>query len=313
MFSEISYDYTHRMRFEEVQTLLMVGVLNLLIIICSRISSVPDIFFINIGIMGMVFALYRLQSAFPNKYVTTIRDWYVLVMLIAVYMEHNRLIPLIHPHDVDERLIQLDRMLFWGHDPTVVLEKLTWPALTEFFQFVYISYYFLPFLLCVLVYIKNERIDFYIITSTLLLGFYISYLGYYLFPAIGPQYTLKHLQTLPLKGIFAFDFLRAGLAGIEGVTRDCCPSGHTLISLLTTMLAYRYYKPYYKPALAWTILMIISTVYLRYHYVADAIAGAVIAFFVYRWGPGLSRFYILAVWQKKGKSSVKSAVRSLPD
>jgi len=313
MALESRFDYTHRLRFEEVQTILMVAVLNLLIIMFSDISKAPDIFFLNIGIAALTFAVYLIHSASPNKYLSTFRDWYVLLMLISVYMEHNHLIPIIHPHDVDARLIALDRMLFFGHDPTVFLERFTFPVLTELLEIVYVSYYLLPFILCVMVYIKNDRTDFHIITSTLLMGFYISYLGYYLFPAIGPQYTLGQLQAFPLKGILAFDYLRAGLASIEGVTRDCCPSGHTLISMLATMLAYRYYRPYFRISLVWTILMVISTVYLRYHYVTDDIAGVVIALFVYRWAPGLARYYIFGNLRQKGKLPVKGGVRSLPD
>src|SRR5690606_13988283 len=58
---------------------------------------------------------------------------------------------------------------------------------------------------------------------------------------------------------------------------DCMPSGHTMLTLVTLALAWRY-----TPGLALVltplgVLLIAATVALRYHYVADVLAGAVLA------------------------------------
>lgn len=198
----------------------------------------------------------------------------MLPFLLMIYMENARLIPLINPNDMDGLLIILDRYLFLGNDPTVMLGKMSSPPLTEILQIVYASFYFLPLTLCVMAY-RQDRDTFHIIASVILTGFYISFIGYYLTPALGPRFTIQHDH--PLTGVFSFNVIRSTLDSLEGVMRDCCPSGHAMISVLTVLLAYRYKKSFFGPALVWTVLLFFSAVYLRYHYVVDLIAGLVMA------------------------------------
>lgn len=56
------------------------------------------------------------------------------------------------------------------------------------------------------------------------------------------------------------------------------PSGHTMMTLMNMILAFRF-----RSKLRWVFLimgcsLIFSTVYLRYHYVVDVIAGIILAF-----------------------------------
>ncbi len=214
-----------------------------------------------------------------------------MLLLFVIYMEHKHLIPLINPHDVDDFLIRIDRFIFLGNDPTVLFERFIFPALTELMQIVYTSFYFLPFTLCILLYRKENKIYFHTAASIIMFEFYLSFAGYYITPAIGPRYTLECLHSSPLKGILLFDFFRSTLTWLEGITRDCCPSGHTLISLVTLLLAHRFYKSFFPAALIWSVLQIISTVYLRYHYVTDIIAAIILVLPVYVFGLKLARYY----------------------
>jgi membrane-associated phospholipid phosphatase len=277
-------------RLEEILTVVMLLFLNLLIIIFSDIAKAQTIFILNAGIIVIIGAVAYLNRFYFSGKFTAVRDWYAILLMLMIYLEHQHLIPLINPHDIDEALIKIDRFIFFGNNPTVLLEKFLIPAVTEILQIVYASFYFLPFVLCVLLYKKNKP-DFHIAASVIMLGFYVSFAGYYITPAIGPRFTLEHVQTLPLEGILTLDFLRHTLGSIEGITRDCCPSGHTLVSLLTLLLARRFYRPYIPAALIWSILQIISTVYLRYHYVTDLIVSAIILFPVYATGLKLAGYY----------------------
>jgi hypothetical protein len=51
----------------------------------------------------------------------------------------------------------IDRFLFPGNDPTVLRESLTYPPATEILQIVYAGFSFLPFILCVLLYLKGRK------------------------------------------------------------------------------------------------------------------------------------------------------------
>lgn len=98
-------------------------------------------------------------------------------------------------------------------------------------------------------------------------------MGYILFPALGPRYTMLHLHNVELKGVYFFEKISYILNSIEGIKRDAFPSGHTAITLLVLHLAYKFERRLfyiYSPVAA---LLIFSTVYCRYHYVVDVLGG----------------------------------------
>jgi membrane-associated phospholipid phosphatase len=282
-----------RLSLEEQLTLGMVMLFNILILVLMRLAQAGEIFTLNVFIILCILVVSMINGILPNDRLRFFRDWYVPALLIIIYLENRRLIPLINPHDLDSILIAVDRFIFLGNDPTIFLEKFTHPLLTEILQIAYASFYFLPFTLCLILYLKRPRFEFHINASMILMGFYLSYIGYYITPAIGPRFTLNHLQSLPLTGVLSFDFIRNMIARTEGIMRDCCPSGHAMISLLTVLLAWRYMRAFFPIAVIWAFLIIFSTVYLRYHYVTDLIAGMALGFVVYWRGLKIVKAIIL--------------------
>jgi membrane-associated phospholipid phosphatase len=92
-------------------------------------------------------------------------------------------------------------------------------------------------------------------------------------PALGPRFTIRHLQNAELQGLFITEPIQDFLNQLEGIKRDAFPSGHTAIPLVVLYLACRF-----KRGLFWVFLpvvsaLIFSTVYCRYHYVVDVFAG----------------------------------------
>jgi membrane-associated phospholipid phosphatase len=282
--------YDQRFHLEEIATILMLMLLDGLILMSPHRGKVTTFFLMNICLAAIIIMTRYTGRYIKSKRFTVCRDFYVVLLMFMIYMEHSTLIPLINPHDVDSLLIAIDRFIFAGADPTILMESLTYPVLTEILQIVYTSFYFLPLTLCVLLYAKGYKVSFHIAASTILIGFYISYVGYYIAPALGPRHSITDLQSFPLEGIFAYHYLRNILDMLEGITRDCYPSGHALISVLTVFLAGKYYKSFVSTALVWTVLLLISAVYLRYHYVTDIIAGVLLAAAVYGLVPAVGRY-----------------------
>jgi len=280
------------LNLEEQLATGMAILINLLIASFFQWGLAWDLFLINCLIILGVLAINIAQRRFHHLWVHYLKDWYVVALLLIIYLENRRLIPLINPHDFDLFLIEADRFLFLGHDPTILMEKITCPILTEVLQIIYASFYFLPLSLCLILYRKESPVEFHSAASTILMGFYLSFIGYYLSPAIGPRFTLANQQALPLSGLFLFDNLQYIIAQIEGVMRDCCPSGHALVSVLTMLLAWRSARGFFPVTLVWTALILFSTVYLRYHYVTDLIIGISLGFAVYRWGEPMARAII---------------------
>lgn len=206
-----------------------------------------------------------------------VRGWYPVALIPLTYKELSYLIPLIHPRDFDAALAALDRR-FFGVDPTVWLERFTWPALSEILQLTYSTYYLLPIILGVVLW-RSERFEtFHFWVFVVVLGFYLSYLGYIAVPAIGPRFLpeIVQAQTMPLTGVWLFHPVRAMLDRAEGITRDCFPSGHTELTLLVLYYAQRFHRKTFWCLLPIGTGIIVSTVYLRYHYVVDVVAGALL-------------------------------------
>ena len=96
-------------------------------------------------------------------------------------------------------------------------------------------------------------------------------------PGAGPAFLPKTFTTHTVTGTLVVPkYARfARPAGI--VAYDCFPSGHTELTLLawwgSRLVSNRLFKVYF----AYTPALIFATVYLRYHYTVDVLAGAVVA------------------------------------
>lgn len=204
--------------------------------------------------------------------------WYPVVLVGLTYKELTYLIPRIHPRDFDSALAALDYRVL-GVNPTVWLERFTWPPLTEVLQLTYSTYYFLPIILGAVLWKKDELEKFHFFVFIVVLGFYLSYLGYIAVPAIGPRFlsSIVEAQTKPLTGVLFFRAIRETLDSAEGITRDCFPSGHTELTLLVLYYARKFHRRTFWCLLPFGVGIILSTVYLRYHYVVDVVAGALLA------------------------------------
>jgi membrane-associated phospholipid phosphatase len=277
---------------EERITIAAAALADFAILAFSSFGDAWDIFGLNLCIIAAITGAAALHRRCPHAWATFIRDWYVPAFLIVIFLENRRLIRLFNPHDLDALFIRMDSFLFLGHYPTVLMERITTPLLTEILQLSYVSFYFLPFCLCLLIYRTRPGREFHITASTILMGFYLSYISYYLTPVVGPRFTLGHLQSVPLQGVFLYDSLRGALEAAEGRMGDCFPSGHAMISLLTVLLARRYARGFFPAAIAWFLLIQLSTVYLRYHYAVDLAAGWALGALTYSFGPGLARALI---------------------
>ena len=155
------------------------------------------------------------------------------------------------------------------------MERLISPALlTGLLQFAYVSYYFIPLSLGVVLIARGRFGEFEEVLFGILLCFYLSYVGYLLVPAIGPRFTLGHLQTGDLQLSPFIETIQDALNGLEKNKTDAFPSGHTAVSLMSLYYAWKEReKKLFAVLIPVVTGLIISTVYLRYHYVIDVIAG----------------------------------------
>jgi len=198
-----------------------------------------------------------------------------IIFVVSIYESLGNLIQHLQP-DIDPWLVKIDLIIF-GVEPTLWIQKWIVPWLTDILSLAYLSYYFIPVVLVAVLYLKHRMTEFDRAMFVLAFGYYISFIGYILFPAVGPRYALTHLYSVPLEGSFITDFVRDTLNALEHNKRDCMPSGHTQIVLMVLFMAYRYEKFLFYLFVPIICGLILSTVYLRYHYVIDLLVGAGLA------------------------------------
>ncbi len=224
-----------------------------------------------------ILALGWKASRTPRGPWILIRHWYHVVAIPFAFRELHYLVHPINPRDLDPLLTKWDWVLCGGVHPTVWLEQWLHPWLTEYLQIMYSTFYFLPAILGILLWLNRDRRGFEATLAGIVTAFYVSYLAYFAFPALGPRFELASLQQKELEGIWLTSWLRACLDRLELIQRDAFPSGHVGVSLLVVYYARQYLPRAFIPYLIVVLSLVVSTVYLRYHYVLDVISGVILA------------------------------------
>lgn len=248
----------------------------LLAITLLNLKEIPDVYIlitIYTVLIAMLSFLIYLRRKNNGMLLRIINDIvFPVIVVLLIFDSLSGLIQYINPSTYDHILIRIDYAIF-GCYPTVELERITNGLITEILQFAYISYYFLPLILGIALKIKKREPEFDISLFLIILCFFISYIGYILVPAIGPRYTMYHLQDIDLKGLLFRDDIDKLLNTLEGIKRDAFPSGHSGVALLILYLSYRFNKGLFYILLPIVLALLFSTVYLRYHYVIDVFGG----------------------------------------
>ncbi|GAB4537750.1 MAG: phosphatase PAP2 family protein [Thermodesulfovibrionia bacterium] len=248
----------------------------LLTISIININGIPNagiLILIYSALMGVLSLLIYLRMRNDGALLRMTNDIiFPVIVVFLIFDSLSGLIQYINPSTYDHLLIRIDYLILRCY-PTVVLERLANPLITETMQFAYISYYPLPLVLGIALKIKDKEREFDISLFLIILCFFISYIGYILVPAIGPRYTMYHLQGIDLNGVLFRDEIDRVLNALEGIKRDAFPSGHSGIALLILYLSYRFNKGLFYVLLPIVLALLFSTVYLRYHYVVDVIGG----------------------------------------
>lgn len=231
------------------------------------------------------------RHAGTRKRAALLRDFAPIVFIPIIFNSLGDLISGIRPRLYDDLLIRADFALFGVH-PTVWMERFNHAPLTGLLQAAYISYYGMPIALALVLFFRKNRDAFDTAVFAIVLCFYLSYVGYLLVPAVGPRYTLDQVQTAALRADPLTARVRQNLDQLEQNKTDAFPSGHTAVALVTLFFAWKCREKVLVRTLAPTVAaLIISTVYLRYHYVIDVIAGIALAALTILIAPSVQRMF----------------------
>jgi membrane-associated phospholipid phosphatase len=288
----------------DIYSLIMLVFLTfLLFYYYQSFKNVTDYIFLNTLILFWIISISTINEKFrAGRIFVLFQRLSIVPIIFYIYMLSLELLPYINPNDIDKILIDIDLFLF-RVNPTQWIYQFSNPILTEMLQVAYWLFFLLLFINGIELHITKRDQQFNRFAAIIMFSFYLTYILYMIFPAIGPRFTLHDFSLLSseLPGLFLTEFLREQInagAGIVGnvsdpaaiVNRDCMPSGHTALTIINIYLAFQFRTRMRYMILIIGICIIISTIYLRYHYVVDILAGILTAILILIIEPKLNRW-----------------------
>jgi len=256
------------------------------------------VFFLFLGIIKLKDLKVLLKSKmgyWVKLFLDFLRETLPFAFCISIYTNMHDMVHLVNPNDIDASLIAWDQHLL-GFQPAIYLESFITPDLTDFMYFSYSSFLIYILIFTMYLYVRKKNIAFRETLVSVILTFYIGYVGYVIFPAVGPKFTMSHLFETSLSGSFITDRLSflMNYEISEYTRRDCFPSLHNGVIFLILLFAFKHQKVYAFLFLPFAIALFVSTLYLRYHYFVDMVAGFFLAIIVFFLGPILNNW-----WERK--------------
>ena len=200
------------------------------------------------------------------------------------------------PVKYDRELHLVDRALMFGHDPAIMLHTVLGTGVSAHLLS-YIYLWFLPLvplaLTAWLVWSRNLTFGYWFATSQCV-AWALGTLSYYALPTLGPGFRYpwlyEDLDSTPASSLMSSLFYsRSGVihTGIEGAVQSVAgfASLHCAITLLVAMMVQFTLRSTVLKWIFWVnfAITVIATVYFGWHYIADDVAGimiALIAFYV---------------------------------
>ena len=215
--------------------------------------------------------------SFVRPYWVILRDWFpFFVILLMYYSLWGDATHLLVTRDRDAALIAWDQRLF-GFQASVAMQRFVSPLLTAWMEFAYTFHILnIPIVACFL-YLRRRRERFREMMAGILVITFLGLLGYLLVPAVGPLYTLRDQFTVPLSVPLEMVNRQIEFMDFARIKRDVFPSLHAGISFVVWLYAWRNSRRLFAILAPFVLSLFVSTVYLRYHYLVDVVAGLLLA------------------------------------
>ncbi|MCP3098901.1 phosphatase PAP2 family protein [Myxococcus sp. K15C18031901] len=229
-----------------LQVLAATGLFALAVASCARLDAVPHVF----------------RARLLLAYVAT----------FFFYASVKDAVPALGLPVRDAALLRMDAWLFGGSTPSVWLQRWSAPWVYDLFSASYLSFHaYLHLAMAWAVMGPRARAERFF--GHVFAAYVLGLVGYYLVPAQGPEVAFPALFSSPVEGGW-WTGLNAAVVSHGSSTYDVFPSLHVYITLV--LLAHdRVSHPLrFRLLLPVAVLLVLSTLVLRYHYAVDLLAGA---------------------------------------
>jgi membrane-associated phospholipid phosphatase len=201
------------------------------------------------------------------------RHWYPHLFFLFCFEELGVLVHLVSPRWEDAKLIGFDHWLTGAH-PSIWLEQFATPARNEFMQFAYLTYFVYLLVLGGILYYREDWRGYWSVMTYSAVGYAIGYVIAIFFPIESPWFAMAgswhgELHGGPFTAVINF------IEHYGRVRGAAFPSEHVAGSFAALWGAWRHRRWLFWVMLPLVLCMCVSTVWGRYHYVADIFGGMV--------------------------------------
>jgi membrane-associated phospholipid phosphatase len=231
---------------------------------------------LHLAICGAIVLLRYVPEKLPAP-LQFIRDWYPVPLFLFFYKEVEVFAASFGNWSLTGLIRQVEVILFHGHPSLYLSEIYDWVALSEYLHFCYFFHNIQIPLIGGYWYLTRRpvfREMLFLLCATLCL----SYLFYILFPVDSPFY-LAEPPGAPLAGHFFYELVHF-VSERGGARGGAFPSSHVSVSLIIWLTAWYRQRNLAYGLAPITAGLILATVYGRFHYVLDLVAGFALAFSV---------------------------------
>jgi membrane-associated phospholipid phosphatase len=219
--------------------------------------------------VSAIFAAGRRSESLGHR----IRVLASLAFAVWFYNATGRITPVLGASVRDGTLRAIDEAIF-GQTPAVFCERLSAAWLTDLLSLCYFTYLlYLPMATIHAAFEPGAASRRF--SACLFTGFAIGFAGYLLVPAVGPARAYGELFATPLpSGALGRKIM--GLLDWSSSDFDVFPSLHVLITCILLAHDWTEVRSRFWIMLGPVAGLVVSTIYLRYHYGVDVLAGALL-------------------------------------
>jgi membrane-associated phospholipid phosphatase len=244
--------------------------------------------------LGMVLVNWLIQAharQTANKTVDFLRHFYPVLLYTGFFRETGELNQMFASGFLDPAFIRMDEIIFGFQPSLTFMQSLPYWPVSEIFYASYFSYYVMITGVGLALYLRNRR-QFFHYLSVASFVFYICYFTYLFTPVTGPRVFFRVIDGYELPpearpelvpefpaAVQAGPFFRlmAWIYDNFEASGAAFPSSHVAVAITTLWFSFRYLPRIRIAHLIMVVLLCLSTVYCRYHYVVDVAAGILTA------------------------------------
>jgi membrane-associated phospholipid phosphatase len=239
---------------------------------------------LQVLVAGVILLLCRVEAgataktawrgeSFTSKFWHFWRHWYPHLFILFCFEELAVLVHLVLPEWQDAKLIAADYWLTGVH-PSIWLEQFATPARNEFMQFAYLSYFTYLLVVGGVLYYRRDWRGYWSVMTYSMAGYCIGYVIAIFFPIESPWFSMAGAWHGELRG-GTFTAVINFIEHYGRVRGAAFPSEHVAGATAAVWGAWRHRRWLFWVLLPLFFCMCFSTVWGRYHYVVDVLAGMI--------------------------------------